>query len=385
MRIGVLTGGGDVPGLNPCIKAVVMGAEALGWEVVGFRRGWAGPLSFDPDNDAISRADHLMPLDRTAVRKIDRTGGTILHTSRTNPGKVKPAELPAFLASNTDVVEDGTVDCTAHILRVLDHLKIDALIAIGGDDTLSYAARLHQEGVRIMACPKTMDNDVFGTDYCMGFSTAVSRSVSFIDALRTPTGSHERIGVIELFGRNSGETALISGYLADADRVLISEVPFDVEKLAHLLMEDRAANPSNYSIVVVSEGASMLGGGIVERGEADAYGHRKLGGIGEILGEELNRITGEGIVSQSLAYLMRAGAPDALDRMVAMAYGRMAVQLLKEGERGLMMALLDGNYTTVPIETCIQGIKRVDVDELYDLAAYRPIIRQICDKPMFLY
>lgn len=385
MRIGVLTGGGDVPGLNPCIKAVVMGAEALGWEVVGFRRGWAGPLNFDPDNDTISRATHLMPLDRTAVRKIDRTGGTILHTSRTNPGKVKPADLPAFLTSNSDVANDGTVDCTAHILRVMDHLKIDALIAIGGDDTLSYAARLHQEGVRIMACPKTMDNDVFGTDYCMGFSTAVSRSVSFIDALRTPTGSHERIGVIELFGRNSGETALISGYLADADRVLISEVPFDVEKLAHLLMEDKAANPSNYSIVVVSEGASMLGGGIVERGEADAYGHRKLGGVGEILGEELSRITGEGIISQSLAYLMRAGAPDALDRMVAMAYGRMAVQLLKEGEQGLMMALLDGNYTTVPIETCIQGIKRVDVDELYDGAAYRPIIRQICDKPMFLY
>lgn len=385
MRIGVLTGGGDVPGLNPCIKAVVMGAEALGWDVVGFRRGWAGPLNFNPDNEAGGRADHLMPLDRTSVRKIDRTGGTILHTSRTNPGRVKPAELPAFLASKTTATDDGTIDCTSHILRVLEHLEIDALIAIGGDDTLSYAARLHQEGVRIMACPKTMDNDVFGTDYCMGFSTAVSRSVSFIDALRTPTGSHERIGVIELFGRNSGETALISGYLADADRVLISEVPFDVEKLAHLLMEDKAANPSNYAIVVVSEGASMLGGGIVERGEADAYGHRKLGGIGEILGEELKRITGEGIVSQSLAYLMRAGAPDALDRMVAMAYGRMAVQLLNEGEQGLMMALLDGNYTTVPIETCVQGIKRVDVDELYDLAAYRPIIRQICDKPMFLY
>lgn len=385
MKIGVLTGGGDVPGLNPCIKAVVMGAESLGWEVTGFRRGWAGPLNFNPDDDAGGRADHLMPLNRTSVRKIDRTGGTILHTSRTNPAKVKPSELPAFLASETAIADDGTIDCTTHILRVLEHLEIDALIAIGGDDTLSYAARLHQEGVRIMACPKTMDNDVFGTDYCMGFSTAVSRSVNFIDALRTPTGSHERIGVIELFGRNSGETALISGYLADADRVLISEVPFDVEKLASLLMEDKAANPSHYSIVVVSEGASMLGGSIVERGEADAFGHRKLGGIGEILGDELKRISGEGIVSQSLAYLMRAGAPDALDRMVAMAYGRMAVQLLQEGERGLMMALLDGNYTTVPIETCVQGIKRVDVDELYDVEAYRPIIRQICDKPMFLY
>lgn len=385
MRIGVLTGGGDVPGLNPCIKAVVMGAESLGWDVIGFRRGWAGPLNFDPDDSAQSRANHLMSLDRSSVRKIDRTGGTILHTSRTNPGKVPPSELPEFLASRTALAGDETIDCTPHILAVLEHLEIDALIAIGGDDTLSYAARLHAEGVRIMACPKTMDNDVFGTDYCMGFSTAVSRSVSFIDALRTPTGSHERIGVIELFGRNSGETALISGYLADADRVLISEVPFDVGKLAELLIEDKAANPSNYAIVVVSEGASMLGGEIVERGEADAYGHRKLGGIGDILGEELKRITGAGIVSQPLAYLMRAGAPDALDRMVAMAYGRMAVQLLKEGKQGLMMALLDGNYTTVPVETCIQGVKRVDVDELYDVATYRPIIRQICDKPMFLY
>lgn len=385
MRIGLLTGGGDVPGLNPCIKAVVMGAESLGWEVIGFRRGWAGPLNFNPDDDASGWANHLTLLDRSSVRKIDRTGGTILHSSRTNPGKVKPSELPDFLAAEETDGEQGTVDCTPHVLRVLEHLKIDALIAIGGDDTLSYAARLHQEGVQVMACPKTMDNDVFGTDYCMGFSTAVSRSVSFIDALRTPTGSHERIGVIELFGRNSGETALISGYLADADRVLISEVPFDVEKLAALLVEDKAANPSNYAIVVVSEGAHMMGGGVVERGEADAYGHRKLGGIGEILGEELKSITGEGIISQSLAYLMRAGEPDALDRMVAMAYGRMAVQMLEKGERGLMMALLDGNYTTVPLETCIQGIKRVDVEELYDVNAYRPIIRQICNKPMFLY
>ena len=384
MRIAMLTGGGDVPGLNPCLKAIVTTAEALGWETVGFRRGWAGPLHVDPGDESSVR-DHLMVLDGTAVRGIDRTGGTILHTSRTNPSKVAAEDLPDRLRAKYEPQAGKRADCTGHVMEVLEKLEIDALVAIGGDDTLSYAARLHQEGMKVMACPKTMDNDVFGTDYCMGFGTAVARSVEFIDALRTPTGSHERIAVVELFGRNSGETALLSGYLAGADRVLISEVPFDVDRLADLVMADKAANPSNYAIVVVSEGASMAGGGVIESGEADAYGHRRLGGIGEALGEALKRRTKQGIVNQSLAYLMRSGPAVALDRMVASAFGTMAVQSLEAGETGLMMALRDGKYETVPVDTCIRGEKRVDVDELYDSEAYRPLIRSVRGKPMYLY
>jgi 6-phosphofructokinase 1 len=376
MRIAILTGGGDVPGLNPCIKAIVNTAEGLGWGTVGFRRGWAGPLHVDPQDEA---------LDGTIVRGIDRTGGTILHTSRTNPGKVAAEKLPDRLRAKHKAEAGKRIDCTDHVMDVLEKLQIDALVAIGGDDTLSYAARLHQEGMKVMACPKTMDNDVFGTDYCMGFGTAVGRSVQFIDALRTPTGSHERIAVVELFGRNSGETALLSGYLAGADRVLISEVPFDVDRLAELVMADKAANPSNYAIVVVSEGASMAGGEIIESGEADAYGHRRLGGIGEALGEALKQRTKQGIVNQSLAYLMRSGPAVALDRMVASAFGTMAVQCLEAGETGLMMALRDGKYETVPVDTCIRGEKRVDVAELYDTDAYRPVIRSVRGKPMYLY
>ncbi|MGE0664956.1 MAG: 6-phosphofructokinase [Sphingomonadales bacterium] len=384
MRIGILTGGGDVPGLNPCIRAVAASAAELGWETIGFRRGWAGPLQIDPD-DPESVAMHTLILDRGRIRGIDRTGGTILHTSRTNPGRVAKEDLPPFLDAPYAIDGNARIDCTDHVLDVLDKLGIGALVAIGGDDTLSYAARLHQEGFKVMACPKTMDNDVFGTDYCIGFGTAVSRSVEAIDALRTPTGSHERIAVVELFGRNSGETALISGYLAAADRVLISEVPFDVEKVAELIMRDKTENPASYAMIVISEGASMKGGSTMESGEADAYGHRKLGGIGDVLGDELKRLTGQGIVNQSLAYLMRAGAPDALDRMVASAYGAGAVQQLAQGRSGLMMAIRDGNYTTVPVDTCIQGKKRVDVAELYDADQYRPVIRQVEGKPMFLY
>lgn len=383
MRIGILTGGGDVPGLNPCIKAATRAAEGLGWEMIGFRRGWAGPLNYNPDDKAGS--EHLlMPLDRARTRTIDRTGGTVLHTSRTKPSKVKKEDVPSFVKGAT-LNEDGTYDCTAHVLRVMESVGIDALIPIGGDDTLSYGARLYQEGMKTMSIPKTMDNDVFGTDYCIGFSTAVTRSIDSITGLRTSTGSHERIAVVELFGRNSGETALMSGALADADRVLIAEVPFDVNRVAEQLAADRAANPSNYSMVCVSEGAQMEGGEIVERGEADAYGHRKLGGIGQMLGDEIKRITGINIISQNLGYIMRAGAPDALDQMVSRSYGTMAVQLLAQGQHGLMMALQDGNYTTVPGDTCIQGEKRVDIEAFYDTETYRPRVEQILGKPMFMY
>jgi ATP-dependent phosphofructokinase / diphosphate-dependent phosphofructokinase len=384
MRIGILTGGGDVPGLNPCIKAIVNQAEDNGWAVMGIRKGWAGLLHYDPA-DAQSQADWVGPLTRLGVRTIDRYGGTHLHTSRTNPQKVRPADLPAFLADDYSFDGKERVDCTPHVLSVLDHLGIDALIPIGGDDTLSFAVRLHQEGVRVVGIPKTMDNDVFGTDYCIGFSTAVTRSVECIHSLRTPAGSHERIAIVELFGRNSGETALVSAYLSDVDRVLISEVPFDIERLAGMLVEDRAKNPSNYAIVVVSEGAKMIGGQLAEFGQEDAYGHRKLGGVGTIVGEAINQITGIDIVNQELAYLMRAGSPDSLDRMVALSYGNLAVQQLARGHTGVMVALQNGMYTTVPIDSCISGLKRVDVDELYDRDQYRAQVNHLLGKPMFLY
>jgi ATP-dependent phosphofructokinase / diphosphate-dependent phosphofructokinase len=386
MRIGILTGGGDVPGLNPCIKAVVNQADANGWEVVGIRNGWAGLLEFDLSDEDASREKWLEPLTVAKVRTIDRAGGTYLHTSRTNPQRVREHDLPAHLVGQHTFDDDHRhADCTAHVLEVLRRERIDALVPIGGDDTLSFAVRLHEEGVRIVSIPKTMDNDVFGTDYCIGFSTAVTRSVDAIHALRTPAGSHERIAVVELFGRNSGETALIAAYLADADRALISEVPFDVERLADLVVADRAANPSNYAIVVVSEGASMLGGQVVEYGQEDAYGHKKLGGIGQIVGAALHEITGVDIVNQRLAYLMRSGAPDSLDRMVATSFGNLAVQQLVRGHTGVMVALQNGVYTTVPADTAVSGVKRVDVPELYDTDLYRPQVSHLLGKPMFLY
>ena len=382
MRIGICTGGGDVPGLNPCIKAVVSRVAEGGHEVVGIRRGWAGLLETDPDDPASIEANTI-PLTPTAVRTIDRTGGTILHTSRTNPGRVKAGGVPDFLADRA--AGDGPYDFTDHAIEVVERLGLDALIPIGGDDTLSYGLRLHDEGVPVVAIPKTMDNDVHGTDYCIGFSTAITRGVEFIHALRTSTGSHERIAVVELFGRYSGETSLITAYLAGADRAVISEVPFDVSKLAEMLLADKRGNPSNYAMVTISEGATTTGGEMVLSGEADAYGHRKLGGIGARTGELLGELTGEGIVLQQVAYLMRSGSPDSLDLMVATNYAVMAADLVLEGASGRMVALRGGTYTNVPISVTREGVKRVDVDELYDTATYRPKVRHVAGKPMFLY
>ena len=388
MRIGILTGGGDVPGLNPCIKSVVNRAVDAGHEVVGIRRGWGGLLLVDRD-DPSTIEKFIMPLDNAAVRTIDRTGGTILHTSRTNPGKVKPDSVPDFLKDpqhpEAEAADNTTRDFTPHVLKNLEHLKIDRLIPIGGDDTLSYGERLHREGFPVVAIPKTMDNDVYGTDYCIGFSTAVTRSVQFIHQLRTSAGSHERIAVIELFGRNSGETSLISSYLAGVERALISEVPFDPERLAELVLKDKQTNPSNYAMVTVSEGAHMVGGKIVEYGETDAYGHRKLGGIDDITGEALKKLTGENIITQKIAYLMRSGAPDALDLMVGTNYAHLAVDLIVGGSSGRMVALRDGAYTHVAMSVVTSGVKRVDVDELYDAQNYRPKVRHVLGKPMFLY
>lgn len=385
MRIGILTGGGDVPGLNPAIKTVVDRADENGWEVIGIRRGWAGLLEYDLNRSEDENHDCVLKLDRALVRTIDRSGGTYLHTSRCQPSKTRPKDMPDHIKDKYPFGDAKIVDTTPHILEVVERLKLNYLVPIGGDDTLSYGARLHKEGVPVVAIPKTMDNDVHGTDYCIGFSTAVTRSVDFIHALRTPSGSHERICVVELFGRNCGETALISAYLADADRAIISEVPFDVERLADLVIEDRKRNPSHYAVVVMSEGASMIGGQVVEYGQEDAYGHKKLGGIGHITGDALKQITGIDIVNQQVAYLMRAGAPDSLDRMVARSFGNLAVQQMEMGHSGIMVALQNGCYTTVPADTTTQAKKVVDVDALYDRDKYRPRIIHPLGKPMFLY
>jgi 6-phosphofructokinase 1 len=370
MRIGILTGGGDVPGLNPCIKAVVYNAIERGWQVIGIRRGWAGLLELDPD-DPGSLATNTVQLHKYNTRTIDRTGGTFLHSSRTNPSNVR--------------TNGQTQDCTPKVLNNIQRLGLDVLIPIGGDDTLSYGERIAREGVPVIAIPKTMDNDVHGTDYCIGFSTAVSRSVAIINQLRSSAGSHERIAVIELFGRNCGETSLLASYLAGADRAIIPEVPFDPQRLAELLMEDKRDNPSNYSIVTISEGAHMLGGAAVEYGEADAYGHRKLGGIGLITGDALRKITGEEILYQQLGYIMRSGPPDSLDLMVPVNYANVALRLAERGEFGRLVVLRDGRYTSAPIAITQQGIKRVDVAELYDPDEYQPRIREVEGKPMFLY
>jgi 6-phosphofructokinase len=387
MRIGILTGGGDVPGLNPCIKTVVYSAIDEGMEVLGIRRGWAGLLEFNPD-DPNSCEHCTIPLNKQNTRTIDRSGGTFLHTSRTNPSRVIREEAPDFMrppvAEGTEG-DEGPFDFTPHVLRVIEKLGLDVLIPIGGDDTLSYAERMYREGVHIVAIPKTMDNDVFGTDYCIGFSTAVTRSVEFIHQLRTSAGSHERIAIIELFGRNCGETSLLASYLSGVDRAIISEVHFDPEKLAALILADKKSNPSHYAMLTMSEGAQMVGGKIVEYGQADAYGHKKLGGIGQITGDALKKITGEDTLYQQISYLMRSGAPDSLDLMVAVNYANTAIKLVKRGASNRMVALRNGTYTSVPVATIMQGLKRVDVEELYDVDQYRPKVRHVEGKPMFLY
>lgn len=385
MKIGILTGGGDVPGLNSCIKALVYRAVDAGHEVVGFRRGWLSLLAINPD-DPSTIDQFSLPLDKFNTRTIDRTGGTFLHTSRTNPSKVKPAEVPEFLrtADYDESVQD-TVDYTAHVLEILEYLGVDVLVPIGGDDTLSYGARLYQETFPVIAIPKTMDNDVHGTDYTIGFSTAITRSVDFVQQLRTTIGSHERLGVIELFGRYSGATCLVTAYLAGVDRAVISEVPFDPEKLARFLVADKRANPSNYAIVLISEGARFIGGEVIEAGEVDAYGHKKLGGIGEITNKAIKEITGQTTLYQQLTYLMRSGVPDALDIMVAINFAHMTLDLISRYEFGRMVCLQGGKYSHVPVSEVAQGVRCVDVDEFYDIENYRPKLRTAESKPMFLY
>ena len=383
MHLGILTGGGDVPGLNPAIKSVVMEAAARDWTVTGFRRGWAGTVNSNPQ-DLTGTSDARMVLTPESVRSIDRTGGTVLHTSRTNPSKMPVDKLPDFLKPRAGEARDGIVDITDHVLSVIDALKIDVVIAIGGDDTLSYAARIHNEGAKTMCIPKTMDNDIFGTDYCIGFSTCVTRSVELINRLRTPVGSHERFLVVEMFGRNCGLTALMAGYLADTDRTLIAETPFELDRLARLMSDDRATSSSNYSIVAVSEGASAINEAVLESGPADAYGHRKLGGISLRIGEGLKRRTGTNVMVQNLGYLLRAGEPNAVDLLVPKNYGALTIDLIEQGKTGLMVAIQNGRYVTEPADISTRGVRRVDVERMYDSDAYRPKIGNILGEPMLL-
>jgi 6-phosphofructokinase 1 len=383
-RVGILTGGGDVPGLNAAIKMFVWRMREEGYEVVGLRRGWAALLNIVPFRDA-DNAAWMQMLTRESTRTIDRSGGTILHTSRLNPSITKPEGIPEHLQDSAPPPgPDGRVDLTPAVLETLEFLKLDALVAIGGDGTLSFARRLHLEGVPILGVPKTMDNDVYGTDYCIGFSTAVTRSVNFINDLRTAAGSHERYLVVELFGRNSGETCLLSSYLAGTDRALIAEVPFDAGAVVEMLAEDKKANPSNYAVAAISEGAYPIGGQPFESGEADAVGHRELGGVGRFLREELQRRTGDRVIYQRLGYLMRSGPPDSLDRLVANNFANLAADLILADKAGRLVATQGGRYTTVPIETLGEGTKRVNVERFYDTEQYRADIVGVMGLPMFL-
>lgn len=366
MRIAVLTGGGDVPGLNPCIRSIAMSAWKHGWDVIGLKRGWEGVLEVDP-TDPWSLENCAMVLDKDAVRGIDRQGGTILHSSRCDP-RATP---------------DG--DQTQKVLDILDALKVDALITMGGDGTLRFSAHLANMGRNVISIPKTMDNDVFGTDYCIGFSTAVTRSVAAINSLRTTAASHERIAVIELFGRRSGETALLSGFLSQADRTVIAEVPADMDVLLPLLLRDKHANPESYALCIVSEGAKLSGRAGFEDEINKSNTSREGLNIGTQLAREIEARSPERTIVQELAYLMRAGEPDAMDRMVGFAFGAMAVQLIEEGRTSNMVCLTDGNYDVVPIDTLLTDSKGVNVSGLYDANQYRANLMQVEGMPMFLY
>ncbi|UWX57897.1 6-phosphofructokinase [Chlorobaculum sp. MV4-Y] len=390
MHIGVLTGGGDAPGINACIKTIVTISAEKGYRVTGIRRGWNGLLAFDPDDPA-SRAEHIADLDSGLVRRIDRTGGTLLHTSRINPGNLKKNEIPPFLRNSphllrTGLHHSGNFDLTDHVLRSIDALGLDVIIVIGGDDTIGYADHLAKAGVKVIGVPKTMDNDVYGSDYCIGFGTAVTRSVQYIHQLRTSSGSHERITIVELFGRSTGETCLVSAYLAGVDRALIPEVPFDPETLADYVIQDKAANPSQYAMIAISEGARMIGSKMIEYcgRRYDEDGHEPAG-IGQLTRETISMLTGQDVICQPLGYLMRSGIPDALDLMVGFNFAQLAVELIAEGTFGVMVALQQGIYTCLPLAEVSANTKQVDISELYDLCYYRPKMRSVMGKPMFLY
>jgi 6-phosphofructokinase len=382
-RIGILTGGGDVPGLNSVIKSVVYRSTELDWNVLGIRRGWQGLTHLPPGEGP--HEDWLRPLDRRGTRVIDRTGGTVLHTSRTNPARMPRATLPehldgARLASLA--ADDDRFDLTPIVLDNLARLEIDALVVLGGDDTLGYAARLSSEGVPVVAIPKTMDNDVPGTEYCIGFSTAVTRAKELINRQRTTLGSHERIGVFRIFGRNAGYTAWYAAYVTSA-RCVIPEAPFEVDALADILADDRRLNPSGYAFVIASEGAIWTGGAVEEVGEADAYGHRHKGDVGSALADELKRRTGIQTVHSDLTYDLRSGDPDALDQMVAITFANVAVDLLAAGRFGRMLAVRQGKYAHAPLPEH-SAARRIDVAAMYNAPRFRPRYEAKLGSPLLL-
>ena len=387
-HIGILTGGGDVPGLNSVIKSVVYRAAELGCEVIGIRRCWEGLTHVDL-KDPVSKTRYILALNRENTRTIDRTGGTCLHSSRTNPAKMKKLP-PALEGQNLEAkqstkkgVTSTVYDLTPVVLKNVETLGLDYLIAIGGDDTLSYASELDRRGMKIIAVPKTMDNDVRNTEYCIGFSTAITRAMDAIDRQRTTVGSHERIGIFRVFGRDAGYTALYTAYVT-AVRCCIPEYKVDLQYLIDLLIQDKRSNPSNYSLVILSEGAEWQGYTVKEYGEPDAFGHRKKMSIAEDLSDEIKRATSEETVVSDLTYDLRSGSPDFLDRMVGFTFAGMAMDALEEGKSGLMAAISEGRYAMMPIPDPKLGPRKVDVASMYNTERYRPKYDHKLGLPIFL-
>lgn len=386
--IGILTGGGDVPGLNPAIRAITIRALREGFDVIGIRRGWAGLIDIIRDKKADNSAN-FQSLTKEIVNRAGRTGGTFLHTSRTRPSHVSKASVPEHLKSEYNEEKN---DLTPEVIKNLEWLGIDYLIPIGGDDTLSYGVHMYQKGLKVVAIPKTMDNDVPGTDYCIGFSTCVTRTIAMANSLRTVGGSHERFMVLEVFGRYAGFTAMLPTMAGAANRCIIPEHPFDIEHLTEVLVEDRNENPSKYSIALVSEGAVFKGGEMVfENVEKDAYGHAKLGGIGDMVSAKLKELSPKynhgqkiDIINQKLGYLVRCGDPDAIDSIIPMAYGNMALDLLLNKMDGRLVVLKNGRYDNVPISIVTSKKKVVDVRKYYDTERLRPFYHSFEMQPMFI-
>ncbi|MBP1646685.1 MAG: 6-phosphofructokinase [Bacteroidetes bacterium] len=386
--IGILTGGGDVPGLNPAIRAVTFRALREGYQVIGIRRGWAGLIDLVREKDA-DNSDCYQILTEEIVNRAGRTGGTFLHTSRTRASHVKKSSVPKHLQSTYSA---ETNDLTPEVLKNLAYLGIDYLIPIGGDDTLSYGVRLYQEGVKVVAIPKTMDNDVPGTDYCIGFSTCVTRTIQMTNSLRTSAGSHERFLVLEVFGRYAGFTAMLPTMAGAANRCVIPEHKFNIEQLTELMVQDRSKNPSKYSVVLVSEGAMFEGGEMVfQSSTTDAFGHKKLGGIGDLVSEKLTELSGKfnngksvNVINQKLGYMVRGGDPDAIDSIVPMAYGNLALDLILGKIHGRLVVLKNGRYDNVPIDAVTASKKVVNIRDHYNIERLRPHYRSFEMKPLFL-
>lgn len=386
--IGILTGGGDVPGLNPAIRAVTIRALREGYQVIGIRRGWGGLVDIIRDKNA-DNSNNYQSLTEEIVNRAGRTGGTFLHTSRTNPGKVRKEDVPEHLK---DKYAEEKNDLTPEVLKNLDFLGVDYMIPIGGDDTLSYGVRLYQEGFKVVAIPKTMDNDVPGTDYCIGFSTCVTRTISLTNSLRTIAGSHERIMVLEVFGRYAGFTAMLPTMAGAANRCVIPEYKFNIDHLTELLVKDRDANPSNYSVLLISEGAMYEGGEMVFQDRStDAYGHAKLGGIGDLVSERIKELSPKynkgktvDVINQKLGYMVRGGDPDAIDSIVPMAFGNLALDLVLSGIHGRLVVLKNGRYDNMPLGIVTSTKKVVDVNYFYDTDRYRPKYENFEMKPLFI-